>query len=105
MDKVPVQIVNTLLLLKKSLNEKFTVKKVILFGSFAKGNYRDNSDIDVCVVIEKNDNNFLSMLQIAPIAAEIDTRIEAVVFSDEEYFAEQSFGILNDIKTSGIAID
>lgn len=105
MDKIPTQIVNTLKLFKKNLAEKFRVKKIILFGSFAKGNYRENSDIDVCVIIEKNDNNFLSMLQVAPIAAEIDTRIEAVVFSDEEYFAEQSFGILKDIKTTGIVIE
>ena len=44
------------------------------------------------------------MLQIAPMSIGIDTRIEAVVFSQEEFMEEQSFGLLREIKKTGIEI-
>ena len=35
-------------------NKKSEIKRVILFGSRAKGNARKNSDIDLCIECEKN---------------------------------------------------
>lgn len=43
------------------------IQKVILYGSRAKGNYRPNSDIDLCVVGET-----LSLTQLMKIENEID---------------------------------
>ena len=34
-------------------------KKIILFGSYAKGTYRDDSDIDIAVIFEKVEGSFL----------------------------------------------
>ena len=34
--------------------KKNSVKKIILFGSYAYGNPRSNSDIDLCIITEDN---------------------------------------------------
>lgn len=34
------------------LNDYFKLEKVYLFGSYAKGNYREDSDIDVDISID-----------------------------------------------------
>lgn len=58
--KKPIEI------LKKnhnSLRDNFGVKKIGLFGSFAKGAQRKNSDIDIVVKFEKADfDNFMNLV-------------------------------------------
>jgi hypothetical protein len=44
------------------------------------------------------------MLDIAPFTVYIDPRIETVVFSSDEYSEEPSYGILGEIKRSGIEV-
>ena len=39
----------------KLVISKMKVNKIILYGSYARGDYRANSDIDVAVVVSKND--------------------------------------------------
>jgi len=34
---------------------KNEVKKIILFGSYARGNYEDDSDVDIMVLLNKNE--------------------------------------------------
>ncbi len=77
---------------------------MVLFGSYAKGNFTKNSDIDVCIIADGVVNNFSSMLNVAPIAVHIDPRIETVVFSANEYSEEPSYGLLGEIKRTGIEI-
>lgn len=38
---------------KNELKEKYNVKKIAVFGSFARGDQRDTSDIDILVELEK----------------------------------------------------
>ena len=45
-----------------SVIKNFGVKKVILFGSRARGDYRNNSDIDLAFIFDNNDkDNFIKM--------------------------------------------
>ena len=104
MAQVPDEIRGTLHQLRKRLQQEFAVRRMFLFGSYAKGNFSLRSDIDVCIIIEDNQDNFLSMLEIAPIAVHIDPRIEAVVFSSREYAEEPAYGLLGEIKRSSIEI-
>lgn len=43
----------------EKLKEKEKIKNIILFGSFARGNQRKDSDIDLFVDIEKKDKNYV----------------------------------------------
>jgi uncharacterized protein len=52
LDKIPVQIVDIIKKFRNILENDLEVKKVILFGSYAKGNYNPDSDIDVCIIAD-----------------------------------------------------
>jgi len=42
---------------KNYLHDRFHVKRIGVFGSFARGNYNDNSDIDIIVELDENTIN------------------------------------------------
>ncbi|HQA75491.1 MAG TPA: nucleotidyltransferase family protein [Salinivirgaceae bacterium] len=46
-------ILNKLRELKPFLNKEYSVKEIGLFGSFASDSARDDSDIDLLIVLEK----------------------------------------------------
>ena len=45
------------------VKEKFPVRMIILFGSYARGCAREHSDIDVAVVVDHNDEDYLESRQ------------------------------------------
>lgn len=104
MAKVPHEIIQAIHRLKCQLLPGLAIKRMFLFGSYARGNFSDYSDIDVCIIADDIQNNFSSMLNIAPIAVNIAPRIETVVFSSHEYAEEPSYGLLGEIKRTGIEI-
>ena len=40
--------------IKNQIVEKYSPEKIILFGSVAKGIFRDSSDIDLCIIKDTN---------------------------------------------------
>lgn len=70
----------------------FPVKMVILFGSYARGNARKSSDIDVAVVVDKSSNDCLeSEAKLNRLRRSIDLRIEPVLFEEDEKDPEGFF--------------
>lgn len=71
----------------------FPVKKVILFGSYAKGNARKDSDIDVAVVIDEIQGDYLALeARLFQLRRDINTRIEPVLLevqNDHSGFLEE----------------
>ena len=68
-----------------AVNEKFNYIKIFLFGSYAKGNYNDDSDIDIAEVF-KDYNNLLDMqLELMRLRRKIDSRIEPHPFRENEF--------------------
>ena len=47
---------NALIELKEKITEKYPGTKIILYGSKARGDYDENSDIDILIVINDNYN-------------------------------------------------
>lgn len=67
------------------VNEKYKYLKIFLFGSYAKGNYTDESDIDIAVVF-KDYNNLMDMqLELMRLRRKIDSRIEPHPFRENEF--------------------
>lgn len=104
MAQISDEIVQKLHKLKTRLHPNLKVKRMFLFGSYARGTFSESSDIDVCIISDDVRDNFLSMLDVAPIAVHVDPRIEAVVFSSREYAEEPAYGLLGEIKRTGIEI-
>ena len=100
--KVEKQINQYIEILKQ---DNLPIKKVILFGSYAKGTPRKWSDIDLCVISPKFKNswNALSYLWDKRIIFDVNYTIEPVGFSPKN-FNDKYSSIINEIKTTGIEI-
>ena len=41
------------------VSEKIKPQKVVLYGSYAKGNWKEESDLDIAVIVDTVDKDFL----------------------------------------------
>lgn len=53
--KTKDEIIAALRIFKEEFGEKYGIEKIGLFGSVARGEYKENSDIDVCVKLQNPD--------------------------------------------------
>ena len=85
--------------------DNLPIKKVILFGSFAKGSQREWSDIDLCVISPKFNDAWKSLdyLWSKRIIFDINYTIEPIGFSPKD-FQDKYDPIINEIKSTGIEI-
>ena len=71
----------------KLVIQNMIVSKIILYGSYARGDYRKDSDIDVAVVVPRSSisNDILEdMAKLFKLRRNISTDIEPVLLIDEE---------------------
>jgi uncharacterized protein len=82
---------------------KIPIKKAILFGSYARGKAKMESDIDVALVSEVfSGDRFEDRRKIIPLRREIDNRIEPIPFRPEDF---ENGGILvEEIKKTGVVV-
>ena len=78
------------------------VTKSYLFGSYAKGNENEESDIDIAIVVANMPDFFYTQSQLRKLRRKIDLRIEP------HPIREKDFNILNpfasEIERTGIEI-
>ncbi|KAA6342067.1 hypothetical protein EZS27_010168 [termite gut metagenome] len=78
---------------KALVKEYFPVEKVYLFGSYAKDSFREDSDIDVAVVVNHIEGDYFSIHPLLwKLRRQIDDRIEPVLIerdSDVSNFLEE----------------
>ena len=69
------------------LRREIPIKEIILFGSYAEGNPKDYSDIDLAVISDwfKGRPKIENMQYLSRIAATYNSLIEALPFTEEEY--------------------
>ncbi len=83
------------------LSKEMIFDKMILFGSYAKGNQREDSDIDVAIVVDKIHGDYFSTRPLLwRIRREVDDRIEPVILEK----SHDESGFLKEIMKSGILI-
>ena len=72
------------------VSENLKPQKVVLFGSSTQGTWREESDIDIAVIVKKVDGDILDMETLLyKLRRKIDDRIEPVLLeesSDESGF-------------------
>lgn len=70
---------------KEIVAEKLPLKAVYLYGSYSKGNYTENSDIDIAVIVDKLSDNFFDDTPLLwKLRRKISTLIEPVLLTDDE---------------------
>lgn len=74
-----------------AVKSKYDNVRIILFGSYAKGNYNEESDIDIAVILKDFNNLIDTQLDLMRLRRIIDSRIEP------HPFREKDFNITNPI--------
>ncbi|MBF0099646.1 MAG: nucleotidyltransferase domain-containing protein [Desulfobacterales bacterium] len=78
------------------------VKKVYLFGSYAKGLENNDSDIDIAIVIGNMSNFFTVQMQLMRLRRDIDLRIEPHPIDESDFTTMNP--LAHEIQKSGIEI-
>ena len=71
----------------KIVTQNMIVNRIILYGSYARGDFRKDSDIDVAVIVPRNSisKNILDdMTKLFKLRRNISTDIEPILLIDEE---------------------
>jgi predicted nucleotidyltransferase len=71
------------------VKQKFDPQQIILFGSYIKGTYHEESDIDIAVIFSDYDDSIDMQLELMRLRRKIDSRIEP------HPFKERDFNLLN----------
>ncbi len=80
---------------------EFPVRDIILYGSYAKHIYREDSDIDVAVVVDEIKGDFLeTVTELYKLTRDIDDRIEPILLDS----ANDNSGFLEQILSEGIVL-
>lgn len=86
---------------KLLLKEYFTFETMYLFGSYARDDFREDSDIDVAVIVSNISGDFFSVNPLLwKLRRQVDDRIEPVLI---DRLNDRS-GFLEEIKRNGIEI-
>ncbi len=78
------------------------IKKIYLFGSYAKGTVNDNSDIDLAIVFDKLSNTFDTQVELMKLRRKFDTRIEPHPFRESDF--NMSNPLAREILSSGFEL-
>ena len=83
------------------LKEYFDVDKVYLFGSYAKETNREDSDIDVAIVVNSIKGDYFSTTPLIwKLRRQIDDRIEPIIIEKDN----DNSGFFEEIQKNGIEI-
>lgn len=91
----------------KELQKHILVTKIILFGSYAKSQQSEWSDIDLAVISDdfRNVTYLDRLVMLGKFAWQAKaTVIEALGFTEEEYAHASKLDFLSEIKKNGVVI-
>ena len=78
------------------------ISEAWLFDSFAKGNNNENSDIDLAIVLSKNNKSFDTEVKLMTLRTGEETLIEPHAFNKDEF--EVSSPMVYQILKSGLRL-
>ena len=96
------EVINLVKAYRLLLYDYFHPEKVYLFGSYARNTYREDSDIDVAIVVNNLEGEYFTIHPLLwKLRRQIENRIEPVLI--EKDFDDAGF--LAEIERDGIEID
>ena len=86
----------------QQIPENLNLRKAYLFGYYAKGLEREDSDIDIALAIGEMDDFFSVQMQLMRLRRNIDLRIEPHPILEKDFNIQNPFA--REIQKTGIEI-
>lgn len=74
--------------LKSIPKDKYDLSKAYLFGSYARNNQHQESDIDLAIVIRNLSDPFTAQVELMKLRRKFDLRIEPHPFRESEFLMQ-----------------
>lgn len=85
----------------QKVHTRYPIKRVFLYGSFARGTARTDSDIDVAVVLENEPEDTLQAeADLCRMGMDVDVRIEPIIIDE----MHDPSGFYNEIARYGTLV-
>ena len=97
--KIDQQIINHLRLFKNDMVIIDGVSLVVLFGSYSKGTYDRNSDIDIAVFVGNKTDKYNLFKYAQKLTMKYPYDIQVLIFNEEELV--EPIGIVEEITAYG----
>lgn len=79
--------------------------QLILYGSYAKGRPKPFSDIDVCVITDRLEDNLIkNEVKLRLLALKIDERIDPIIYLKKDFSCEED-PLVFEIKKHGLRVE
>ena len=86
---------------KTLVSEHFDIKDAILYGSYSRGTQKDESDIDIAIVVDDISGDYFDCVPILwKIKRQVSNFIEPVLICENN----DRSGFLKDIRKAGIIL-
>jgi len=85
------------------IKTNYDCRQVFMFGSYAKGTNREESDIDIAVILKEFDNPIDIQLELMRLRRKIDSRIEPHPFREKDFNITNP--VVNEILQYGQGVD
>ncbi|MBX3044391.1 MAG: nucleotidyltransferase domain-containing protein [Candidatus Kapabacteria bacterium] len=96
------EIIEKLKIYRNELLKHINLKKMYLFGSYSNNLQTPYSDIDVALIVDKIQGDYLNYhTLIWKLGGDLDSRIEPVVFEEDQ---PDYSGFFETIKRTGVEI-
>ena len=83
--KINIDILNSIEKYIERISKFYNIDYIILFGSYAKGDNHNDSDIDIAVVSKDITDSFDDGVKLMSLTWGIDTRIEPHAINTEDF--------------------
>lgn len=84
------------------VSRRYNIKNVILFGSYAKGDYHSDSDIDLAIVFESLDDTIDMQIELMKLRTDDDLLIEPHPFQLTDFNSANP--VVSEILKNGIEL-
>ena len=104
MATIPPKIIEVVKQFLNKISSDVPVRKAVLFGSFAKGTFDEDSDVDLAIFSDyfERISRVEGMTYLLIQAQEFDLDLEPIAFTEKEY--EERLGIVDEILRTGIEV-
>jgi len=84
------------------VSKKYELASAFVFGSYAKGNYRADSDIDVAVILKNAPNLFDAQIDLLHMRRDEDLQIEPHTFRYADFDTDDP--LVHEILQAGLEL-